>query len=167
VVTRILKEEEFTNKKYVTVDTAVLDAMPPVRASGLLEEHLRNLLNNAVRAIEEQKPNPPEYKGQIAISAERHAPAPSDAIAALNERVRLTIRDNGIGLPREMQEKIFENGYSGWGSTGYGLPAARQYARELGGNVNAVGGIGCTIVVDLPVYVPGEHDDAEPAVDRQ
>jgi signal transduction histidine kinase len=161
VLTEILKEERVAND-YVTVDTAVLEAMPPVRASGFLKEHLRNLLNNAVRAIEKQKAKPPEYKGQIAISAERYASAQigervgPDAVAELNQRVRITIRDNGIGFSPEMEDKIFEIGYSGWGTTGYGLPAARQYARELGGNVKAVGGVGCTIVVELPVYVAGE-----------
>ncbi len=172
VVAEILKEERFTNEKYVTVDLAVLETMPSVRASGLLKEHLRNLLNNAVRAIEKRKAaEPPEFKGQISLSAERYAHSQSgqrqgrDDIAELNQRVRITIRDNGIGLSSDMEEKIFEIGYTTWG-TGYGLAAARQYARELGGNVKALGEVGCTIVVELPVYIPGEGDDAEPRVDN-
>jgi signal transduction histidine kinase len=160
VVAEMLQEEKVTNERYVTVDSA-LNTAPPVRASGLLKEHLRNLLNNAVRAIEKRSAAP-DYRGQISISAERYAHSQKgqhqgrDDIAELNQRVRITIRDNGIGLSPEMEEKIFEIGYSGWGTSGYGLPAARQYARELGGNVKAVGGVGCTIVVELPVYVPGE-----------
>jgi signal transduction histidine kinase len=172
VVVEILKEERFTNEKYVAVDSAVLETMPPVRASGLLKEHLRNLLNNAVRAIEKRNVAEPDHNGQISISAERYAHSQSgerqgrDDIAELNQRVRITIRDNGIGLSPDMVEKIFEIGYSGWGTTGYGLPAARQYARELGGNVKAVGGVGCTIVVELPVYIPGEDDGVEAVVDH-
>lgn len=170
VVAELLKEERFTNETYVVVDSAVLETMPPIRASGLLKEHLRNLLNNAVRAIEKRNVAEPDYNGQISISAERYAHSQSgerqgrDDIAELNQRVRIIIRDNGIGLPPDMEEKIFEIGYSGWGTTGYGLPAARQYARELGGNVKAVGGVGCTIVVELPVYIPSE-DGVDAAVD--
>jgi signal transduction histidine kinase len=171
VVAEILKEERVTRDKYITVDTASLESMPPVRASGLLKEHLRNLLINSVRAIEKKAAGPPEYKGQIWISAERYAHSQSvghqghDDVAELNQRVRIAIRDNGVGLSPELEEVIFDVGYTTWG-TGYGLAAARQYARELGGNVKAVGGEGCVITVELPVHIPGEDDEAEAEVDH-
>jgi two-component system, OmpR family, phosphate regulon sensor histidine kinase PhoR len=72
--------------------------------------------------------------------------------------VRLTVADNGPGIPPAEQAKIFERFYRldpdqqrGVGGVGLGLYIARQLTERLGGKIGVVAGTsGTTIFVDLP-----------------
>ncbi|HTV11898.1 MAG TPA: ATP-binding protein [Acidimicrobiales bacterium] len=78
------------------------------------------------------------------------------------ERARLWVRDEGIGIPRREQERIFERFYrvdrarSRWtGGTGLGLAIVRHVAAYHGGDVSveSVEGEGSTFTLCLPVAV--------------
>lgn len=84
---------------------------------------LDNLLSNAVEAI--------PGSGEVVVDT-----------AVGGADLLLTVRDNGVGIPAQDAELIFTPGYStkfdpvtGEPSTGMGLPAVRELARNLGGEV--------------------------------
>jgi PAS domain S-box-containing protein len=73
------------------------------------------------------------------------------------ERVRLSVRDEGIGLEPEMCERIFEKferavSERHYGGLGLGLYFTRRIVEALGGRVTAEGapGKGATFTVELP-----------------
>ena len=98
-----------------------------------LRRMLNNLISNALRFTAEG--------GSVEV-----------ACVASAEEVELRVRDHGCGVPREMQEKIFENGVTD-GGHGYGLGIVRDYARLLGGSVavESAPGAGSCFILRLPV----------------
>jgi signal transduction histidine kinase len=99
-----------------------------------------NLIGNAIRFV-------PEETGEIAVSSAREDGA-----------LVLSVRDNGVGIPAEYHETIFEmfrrvpDGDGGAGS-GMGLAIVRRIVEGHGGRVwvESVRGAGCTFQVRLPV----------------
>ena len=84
---------------------------------------------------------------------------------AAKEVVRLSITDNGPGIPPEDQDRVFDAYHSskGQGGTGLGLAAAKKIVAELGGElaVQSVEGEGTTFTVLLPATrddVPGSEE---------
>jgi signal transduction histidine kinase len=74
-------------------------------------------------------------------------------------RVRLTVRDRGLGIPPGEQERIFEKFYRldpaltrGVGGSGLGLFISRELVARMGGSltVRSQPGEGAAFVVDLP-----------------
>ena len=74
-------------------------------------------------------------------------------------RVRLTVRDQGLGIPPGEQERIFEKFYRldpaltrGVGGSGLGLFISRELVSRMGGSltVRSQPGNGAAFVVDLP-----------------
>jgi PAS domain S-box-containing protein len=74
-------------------------------------------------------------------------------------RVRLTVRDHGLGIPPGDQERIFEKFYRldpaltrGVGGSGLGLFISRELVSRMGGSitVRSQPGEGAAFVVDLP-----------------
>jgi two-component system phosphate regulon sensor histidine kinase PhoR len=74
-------------------------------------------------------------------------------------RVRLTVRDRGLGIPAGEQERIFEKFYRldpaltrGVGGSGLGLFISRELVSRMGGSltVRSQPGEGAAFVVDLP-----------------
>jgi signal transduction histidine kinase len=72
------------------------------------------------------------------------------------------IRDSGVGIPREMQEVVFDEFRQGdgsmtrrYGGSGLGLALARGTARLLGGEImlESMPGEGSTFTVELPLDV--------------
>lgn len=118
---------------------------------GLLNQVFMNLLANAVDALREStqkhswsdKANP-QIRIQTALSAER-----TNAV--------IRIQDNGVGIPKKIQQKIFEYAFTtkpiGKG-TGLGLAIARQIIVEKHGGfleVNSTPGEGAEFVIKLPL----------------
>jgi C4-dicarboxylate-specific signal transduction histidine kinase/ActR/RegA family two-component response regulator len=101
---------------------------------------LLNLLANAVDFTD---------RGEIAVIA-RHQ----------NGWIDIDIKDTGIGIPREEQERIFEESYSvshnrerKTPETGLGLSIASNFAQLLGGQISlhSVVGEGSTFKVTIPM----------------
>ncbi|HEX8825360.1 MAG TPA: ATP-binding protein [Archangium sp.] len=102
-----------------------------------LEQVVTNLLSNAIR-----------YGAGRPILAR---------VEVVEDRVRLVVRDEGIGIPPEAQERIFgkfERAVSDrhYGGLGLGLYIARSIVEALGGGIRVESclGKGSTFIIDLP-----------------
>ncbi|MBX7144729.1 MAG: response regulator [Oligoflexia bacterium] len=138
----------------------------PVRVlavEGKLAQVLVNLIVNARDAVGEQ--------GQIRVSAQSVTDkgelerAFGGADRASKEYVRLSVADNGHGMPKEIQAKIFEPYFSTKKDkgTGLGLAVVREIVELFGGAivVDSVVGKGTTISVHLPMVSEDARDRAE------
>ena len=105
-----------------------------------LRQVLVNLLDNAIKYSPEG--------GDVAVE-----------LAGGAGRVRLTVRDSGLGIPVGEQERIFEKFYRldpdqtrGVGGSGLGLFISRELVARMGGHltVRSQPGEGAAFVVDLP-----------------
>ena len=105
-----------------------------------LRQVLVNLLDNAIK----YSPDGGEVTVELAGGA---------------GRVRLAVRDHGLGIPQGEQERIFEKFYRldpgqtrGVGGSGLGLFISRELVSRMGGSltVRSQPGEGATFVVELP-----------------
>jgi two-component system, OmpR family, sensor histidine kinase KdpD len=104
--------------------------------SGLLERVLANLIDNALRYA----PDSP-----IRVNAGR-----------VGDRVLINVSDEGPGIPRGMEEQLFEP-FQRLGDqdnsigVGLGLSVARGFVEAMGGTITATDtpGGGLTVVIDL------------------
>jgi signal transduction histidine kinase len=72
-----------------------------------------------------------------------------------NERVRIEIADNGVGIPPENLARIFSHGFTTREhGHGFGLHGSALAAKEMGGSltVHSEGeGKGATFILELPL----------------
>jgi signal transduction histidine kinase len=126
-------------KKSVQLQVRVPSAALYARTDpGKLRQILLNLIGNAVKFSD---------AGTIDVAVERVA-----------DRLRITVRDEGPGIPPDRLEDIFEpftqlSSVSVLGGTGLGLSATRMLAQLLGGSVTVKSevGRGSTFIADLPI----------------
>jgi signal transduction histidine kinase len=85
------------------------------------------------------------------------------AVAQADGHVRFTVRDQGLGIPRGEQERIFQKFYRldagmsrGVGGSGLGLFIARELVSLMDGRlwVESDPGIGSTFSFELPLAEP-------------
>ena len=78
-------------------------------------------------------------------------------------RIRIEIRDNGVGMDQEVQKKIFTTFFSTKGSkgTGLGLLAAQKVVQEHGGQIMVASevGHGTTFTIFLPDRPPPPREN--------
>ena len=126
----------------VTIRLQASKDLPPVVADG---QHLRQVLSNLVENAIKYSPD----GGAVRLSIRRH-----------NGHVRFAVRDQGLGIPRGEQDRIFEKFYRldpamtrGVGGTGLGLYICRALVQQLHGRiwVNSRQGKGSTFYVEIPV----------------
>lgn len=117
-----------------------------------LRQILLNLLSNALKFTPQ---------GEITITAS-YLPASDDE----GDRIAIAVKDTGIGIPQEMQERIFEAFYQAdnsntrkYGGTGLGLSIVRQFTELLGGKleIQSSEGAGSTFTIVLPVHPRSQH----------
>jgi len=82
--------------------------------------------------------------------------------------IRIDFTDNGCGMPRDIQDKIFEHGFTmkGEKGTGIGLFYCKDNIERVHGgtiDVKSEVGVGTTITFQLPIYErPQESSGGEP-----
>ncbi|MFI5107584.1 MAG: nitrogen regulation protein NR(II) [Terriglobales bacterium] len=123
-------------KRYDSTGAVVADA-------GELRQVLSNLIVNAADVLAE--------KGD---KLHIHVRDSQDWRGAGQKGVRITIADNGSGIPREVRHKLFEPFFTTKGEkgTGLGLWVSRSLVEKQGGRlrVQSIPGIGTTFSIFLP-----------------
>lgn len=129
---------------------ALIDAVQPgLRMDsypGPLTQVLMNLVDNAVMHAFEA----PHSRRQVRITGE----------AVADRGVRITVADNGQGIPAELLPRVFDPFVTtklGRGGSGLGLHIVYTLVTDLLGGRVAVDsevGQGCTFTIDLPRHAP-------------
>lgn len=110
-----------------------------------IRQVLLNLINNAIKFTEE---------GGIELT-----------VKARDSRIQFAVTDTGIGIPEELQAKLFHPFIQAKGSTsrlfggtGLGLSIAQQYVKLMNGDIGmfSAEGIGTTVWFTIPVELPTE-----------
>lgn len=122
----------------------VVRAEPGVRVrvdAGRIEQALVNLLANAIDATHDVE----SPRVEVAVRAEGNS-------------ATIEVRDNGHGMPRAVQKRLFESFVSTKGNqgTGLGLYLSKQFVHAQGGDlvVASTGASGTTFRVTLPLAAP-------------
>jgi signal transduction histidine kinase/CHASE3 domain sensor protein len=128
-------------EKELTFAVRMPEKLPPVNGDhGRLVQVVSNLVSNAIKYTK---------SGGVAI----------EAYANQGDHVSITVRDTGIGIPREARSQLFnkfyrvDNQYTREvGGTGLGLAIARAIVREHGGEIEVASeiGQGSAFTVTLP-----------------
>ena len=129
------KEAEYRN---VTIHLDVPSDLPTISSDrGQVQQMFLNIINNALQAVPDG--------GRIDIFGRWNG----------KDKVDITFRDNGPGIPREDLRLIFEPFFSTKGTEGTGLGLSITYgiARKLGGDISVESelGKGAAFTVTLPV----------------
>jgi two-component system NtrC family sensor kinase len=140
------KETEYRNIK-LNVD--VPEDIPEIETDrGKLQQILVNLVNNAFQAM--------DNGCCLDICASKEVP----------EEVKISISDNGCGMPEENLAKVFQPFFTtkeGGKGTGLGLTITYGLVKKLNGNITVQSKEheGTTFVLSLPVRIKEEMSDDE------
>jgi two-component system NtrC family sensor kinase len=111
---------------------------------------LLNLINNAFYAVNEKmKDAPPVYEPTVWLQTKR-----------AGDKVEISVRDNGNGIPEKIKEKIFQPFFTtkptGQG-TGLGLSLSYDIVKAHGGElrVETREGEGSEFIIQLPSRIEG------------
>jgi signal transduction histidine kinase/DNA-binding response OmpR family regulator/CHASE3 domain sensor protein len=130
--------------KHIEFRTAIAKDVPAAIETDKLrlEQIIRNLLSNAIKFT---------ASGYVSLAITRDA-AP--------EVIRITVKDTGIGIPKEKQTQVFEAFQQAdgstrrkYGGTGLGLSISRELVKLLGGDIalKSEPGEGSEFSVTVPV----------------
>lgn len=147
-------------KKGITLNLEASEDLPPIRTDAKkLQQIVFNFLSNAVKFTETKERTGREP--QITLRAERLVW--SSPGSESEERVRISVIDNGPGISAEEKERIFEKFYQVHGGhtrehagTGLGLAIVRDLANLLGAQIQVESevGRGSMFSVILPLSIP-------------
>ena len=130
------KEISFRN---IRMELNLSEDLPKILTDkGQVQQVFLNIINNAIDAVDEG--------GLIEVSS----------IVKDNQVVRVSIRDNGSGIPKDILKHIFEPFYTTKGKgkgTGLGLSISYGIMQRLGGTILVESEVnkGTTFVVEIPV----------------
>jgi CheY-like chemotaxis protein len=119
-----------------------------------IDHILTNLLGNSIKFSE---------NGKIIV---RTSVLSVDSLEKPKRIVSLTVSDQGIGMPEEVLDKVFESFTQAdasttrkFGGTGLGLTLCREYAKLLGGDITITStqNVGTTVSVTLPIEKRPDH----------
>jgi PAS domain S-box-containing protein len=141
VARRVMAAARIHAPEELELELVVPPSLPAVAADGdKLRQVLANLVGNAIKYSPDT--------GRIEVRLEPRA-----------ARLRVAVRDEGLGIPQPEQARIFEKFYRvdakmgrGVGGTGLGLYICRELVRRMGGSiwVDSSEGSGSTFFVELP-----------------
>ena len=119
---------------YVTAETLIPQEIIFAN-QGLLSRAVVNLVINAVQAV------PPERTPRIGIEA-----------ITEDTMIGIIVSDNGRGVSPEKQERIWQHGVSGKGSSGLGLAFVKTAIERFGGHIKMISepGKGTSIGLWIP-----------------
>ncbi|CUT00968.1 sensor histidine kinase [Candidatus Chrysopegis kryptomonas] len=148
VVGGILKiYEREIKKKNLFCDVQISENLPRFKADPFrIEQMLSNLIDNAIRYTD---------KGGIKIKVE-----PLEETANKIKKIKITVEDTGIGIPKEHHQRIFERFYvvdksrsRQSGGTGLGLSIVKHIVLMYNGSINLESkvGVGTKFEIILPV----------------
>ena len=175
-LTRLQEGDALAEPEVVDIDDVVAEAVDRVRVeadgrqitlvaggtkglrvrgdAALITTAVRNLLDNAIRYSE------PRTRVSVGVSLDAEDP----------DIVRIAVVDQGIGIPKEEQERVFERFYRvdkarsrATGGTGLGLSIVKHVAADHGGTVElwSAPGRGSTFTLVLPRLGEGEPVEGE------
>jgi signal transduction histidine kinase len=130
------KEAEYRSFR---ISVQVDEDVPPITSDrGRLQEVFLNVINNSFAAMQDG--------GHLEVTVRRFK----------QDMVRVTIRDDGCGIPKPDLERVFEPFFStraGKGGTGLGLSITSGLVQELGGDIGVESevGKGTSFTIVLPV----------------
>lgn len=117
---------------------------------------LINLLRNAKHAMDSRSVNEKRLVITIGLAAA--------------DRVKIVVRDNGIGIPPDHLNKIFNHGFTTKkGGHGFGLHSGANAAKEMGGSLTARSdgpGKGAEFTLELPTGAPSRKEEAPATVEK-
>lgn len=130
------------SEKAISFEVNIADGAPSSLDTDKLrlEQIIRNLLSNAIKFTSQ---------GRVVLFIR----------AGTNGMVEFSVKDTGIGIPKEKQQLIFEAFQQAdgstrrkYGGTGLGLSISRQLAKLLGGNIRLVSepGHGSEFILTIP-----------------
>lgn len=135
----------------LTLSSSVAEGIDTIETDPVkLRQVLLNLISNALKFTRQ---------GAVTVTA-TPLPSPDNA----QERIAIAVKDTGIGLEPDAQERIFEAFFqvdSGsarkFGGTGLGLSIVRQLTTLLGGTIELTSapGQGSTFTITLPIKAEG------------
>jgi two-component system sensor histidine kinase SenX3 len=117
----------------------------------------RRQLVSAIHALAENAVTYSPVGGTVTVSAERRE---ADHVNFETPWIRISVSDQGVGIPAKDLERIFERFYRvdpgrarQTGGTGLGLSIVRHVSQNHGGlvSVNSREGEGSTFYLDLPL----------------
>ena len=117
-----------------------------------VQQVMINLIGNSMKFTKE---------GGIKVRAEQ-----------VDETIRITVKDTGIGIPPEQLENIFEafsqvdtSTTRKVGGTGLGLPISRRFVEMHNGRLwaesSGIFGEGSRFIMELPIVLPGQEEHLE------
>ena len=121
------------------------EKIPEIEVSeAKIKDVIYNLVNNAIAAIKRSK----RKKGQLSVAT---------SIINLNriQYIEIIIQDNGDGIPNEIQDRIFEQGFTTRrkeGGTGMGLFVVHEIITDYGGKISVDSKVGHGTI--FKVYIP-------------
>ena len=152
---------EADRRRLELVATVDADVPAALRGDpGRLRQILMNLASNSLKFTDD---------GEIEIRVEREPESsPKDDVT-----LRCTVRDTGIGIPRDKQRVIFEaftqadsSDTRRYGGTGLGLAISRELVALMGGRIGVESEVGCgstfSFTVRLRSVAPSRSRSAPP-----
>lgn len=154
-------QKPYAADKGLEIKSAVDDAVPPYLLGdpSRLQQIINNLLGNALKFTAE---------GSVTLSVSGEPDGKGYFVT------RISVRDTGIGIPQDKQEKLFQKFQQAdastsrkYGGTGLGLAISKNLAELMGGSISleSVEGQGSTFTVTIPALIaePGviQEDEGE------
>ncbi|MEO1561459.1 MAG: PAS domain-containing sensor histidine kinase, partial [Cyanobacteria bacterium J06632_19] len=151
----ILKYRLKADEKRPTIEVIKkYDNLPPIKCFlGQLNQVFMNIIANAIDALDSAS----QEKTFIEIQDNPHNITINTRFLSEENTVLISIKDNALGMPESIRERIFDNLFTTKGvgkGTGLGLAIAKQIIEEThNGKIscNSTVGEGTEFVIELPI----------------